>query len=166
MVARVHAVDARARTARGTAPGGMLRCMSQAFPLAIQVPIAWGDMDAFGHVNNTVYFRLFEDARIRFFEAVGIEYQHAPAGGRAPILAATQCQFRVPMTYPDTAHVETGVVHIGRSSFTMRYQVHSTRQGALAAEGEGVVVWYDYATRQSVPLPDELRQRIERMRVA
>jgi acyl-CoA thioester hydrolase len=144
----------------------MLRRMNQPFPLSIQVPIAWGDMDAFGHVNNTVYFRLFEDARIRFFEAVGIDHARGPAGGRAPILAATQCQFRVAMTYPDTARVETGISHVGRSSFTMRYHVYSERQGRLAAEGEGVVVWYDYEAQQSVPLPDELRQRIETMRVA
>lgn len=145
----------------------MLPRMSQPLPLSIQVPIAWGDMDAFGHVNNTVYFRLFEDVRIRFFEEVGVPHrlgQRGPGGG-APILAATQCQFRVAMTYPDTARVETGISHIGRSSFTMRYQVHSLRQGRLAAEGEGVVVWYDYEAQQSVPLPDELRRRIETMRV-
>ncbi|HWN71302.1 MAG TPA: thioesterase family protein, partial [Haliangium sp.] len=73
---------------------------------------------------------------------------------------------RVAMTYPDTARVETGISNIGRSSFTMRYQVHSVSQGLLAAEGEGVVVWYDYEAQRSVPLPDELRQRIESMRVA
>jgi acyl-CoA thioester hydrolase len=144
----------------------MLRRMSQPFPLSIQVPIAWGDMDAFGHVNNTVYFRLFEDARIRFFEEVGVGHRGPAAGGCAPILAATQCQFRVAMTYPDTARVETGISHVGRSSFTMRYRVHSERQGRLAAEGEGVVVWYDYEAQRSVALPDELRRRIEGMRVA
>jgi acyl-CoA thioester hydrolase len=151
----------------------MLRRMSQPFPLSIQVPIAWGDMDAFGHVNNTVYFRLFEHARIRFFEEVGIDHgsrhgsrHRGPAGGEcAPILAATRCQFRVAMTYPDTARVETGISHVGRSSFTMRHQVHSERQGLLAAEGEGVVVWYDYEAQKSVALPDELRRRIEAMRV-
>lgn len=143
----------------------MLQRMSQPFPLSIQVPIAWGDMDAFGHVNNTVYFRLFEDARIRFFEEVGIGHLGPAAGGCAPILAATQCQFRVAMTYPDTARVETGISHVGRSSFTMRYRVHSERQGRLAAKGEGVVVWYDYAAQRSVALPDELRRRIEAMRV-
>jgi acyl-CoA thioester hydrolase len=140
--------------------------MSQPFPLSIQVPIAWGDMDAFGHVNNTVYLRLFEDARIRFFEEVGIGLAGPAGGGCAPILASTQCQFRVAMTYPDTARVDAGILRVGRSSFTMGYEVHSARQGCLAAEGEGVLVWYDYAARQSVPLPDELRARIEAMRVA
>lgn len=143
----------------------MLRRMSQPFPLSIQVPIAWGDMDAFGHVNNTVYLRLFEDARIRFFEEVGVGLR-GPAGGCAPILAAVQCQFRVAMTYPDTALVHTGVTRVGRSSFTMRYEIHSVRQGCLAAEGDGVLVWYDYEARQSVALSDELRARIETMRVA
>jgi acyl-CoA thioester hydrolase len=142
----------------------MLRRMSQAFPICIQVPIAWGDMDAFGHVNNTVYFRLFEDARIRFFEEVGIDHR-APGAGCAPILATTQCQFRFPMSYPDTARVETGIAQIGRSSFTMRYVVYSVRHDRLAAEGDGVLVWYDYQAQKSAPLPEALRARIEAMRV-
>jgi acyl-CoA thioester hydrolase len=145
----------------------MLLLMSQALPIAMQVPIAWGHMDAFGHVNNTVYFRFFEDARIRLFEEVGIDHQN-PAGGSGagPILAATQCQFRMPMAYPDTARVATGIMHIGRSSFTMRYEVHSARAGQLAAEGDGVVVWYDYHARKSQTLPDPLRQRLEALRIA
>jgi acyl-CoA thioester hydrolase len=141
--------------------------MSQALPIYMQVPIAWGHMDAFGHVNNTVYFRLFEDVRIRFFEEVGIDHRGpGSGGGSGPILAATQCQFRVPMAYPDTARVGTGITQIGRSSFTMRYEVHSERAGQLAAEGEGVVVWYDYQERRSLPLPEALRQRIEVLRIA
>lgn len=141
----------------------MLRRMSQVLPVRMQVPVAWGHMDAFGHVNNTVYFRFFEDVRIKFFEEVGIDYRGPLHAG--PILAATQCQFRAPMAYPDTARVETGISQVGRSSFTMRYAVHSERLGQLTAEGEGVVVWYDYAERKSQPLPEALRQRIEAFRV-
>ena len=145
----------------------MLHLMSQALPICMQVPIAWGHMDAFGHVNNTVYFRFFEDARIRFFEEVGIDHRGPGSGsGAGPILAATQCQFRIPMAYPDTARIQTGITTIGRSSFTMRYEVHSLHAGRLAAEGEGVVVWYDYQERRSLPLPDALRQRIEALHVA
>lgn len=143
----------------------MLRAMSEPLPVRIEVPIAWGDMDAFGHVNNTVYLRLFESARIALFERVDVAYRDV-TGTCAPILASTQCQFRLPMTYPDTARVETGISHIGRSSFTMPYRVHSVRHGRVAAEGDGVAVWFDYAAGKSAPLPEELRRRLEALRVA
>lgn len=143
----------------------MLCGMSEPFPVRIELPIAWGDMDAFGHVNNTVYLRLFESARIELFEQVAIAYRDV-SGTSAPILASVQCQFRFPMTYPDTARVETGISRIGRSSFTMPYRIHSVRHDRLAAEGDGVTVWYDYAAGKSAPLPEELRQRLEGLQVA
>ncbi|ACY17663.1 acyl-CoA thioesterase [Haliangium ochraceum] len=139
--------------------------MSPSFPVRIELPITWGQMDAFGHVNNTVYFRMFEEARIQLFREVGIATR-TPNGGFSAILAATQCQFRRPMEYPDTARVETGVSRIGSSSFTLLYRVHSEAQAQLAAEGDSVVVWYDYAAAKSAPLPDPLRQQLERLQVS
>ena len=129
-------------------------------PVVIEIPVAWGDMDAFGHVNNTVYLRWFESGRIALFERVAIPHRDV-GGGQAPILARTSCQFERPLAYPDTVRVETSVERIGTKSFTMVYRVFSQQHGARAAQGDGVVVWYDYTAGRSVALPDALRAGLE-----
>ncbi len=133
----------------------------------VELPVAWGDMDAFGHVNNTMYLRWFEDARIAWFRAAGVMDRPAAssrspeAGQPAPILASTSCQFLRPVGYPDTVTAEARTTRVGRSSFTMAYRIHSERLGCVVAEGEGVVVMVDYGTGRSVAISPALRARME-----
>ena len=123
----------------------------------VTIPVAWGDMDALGHVNNTVYSRWFETARIEWFARVDI----ATTGGSiGPILARTELDFRSPVTWPDTVEVAIGVLSVGRTSIKLGYRVTSQKQSRVVAEGVTVVVLYDYSTKQSVPLDDALRARI------
>ncbi|MCA9548057.1 MAG: acyl-CoA thioesterase [Myxococcales bacterium] len=133
------------------------------WPITVQRPVLWGDMDALGHVNNTVYFRWFEEARIALLDAVGLRADRA-ATGTGPILATSACRFRVPLTHPDTVTVHVGVAHIGRTSFTLIYEVHSGAHGALAAEGDSVVVHFDYAAGATAPLPEATRRALEGLR--
>jgi len=127
--------------------------------VTIEVPVAWGDMDAFGHVNNVVYLRWFESGRIAFFERADVPHRDV-AEACAPILASTTCNFLRPLRYPDTVDVHTSIAKIGTKSFTMRYQIVSRTLSAPAAEGQGVIVWYDYANEASAPIPDDLRERL------
>jgi acyl-CoA thioester hydrolase len=127
--------------------------------ISVEFPVAWGEMDALAHVNNVMYFRYFETARIAYFREMGMSFE--PAG---PILASTSCDFVAPLTYPDTIRVDTWLIRVGRSSFTMAYEVHSLGHGRLAARGTGVLVWYDYSTGRSAPLPEDLRARMESSR--
>jgi acyl-CoA thioester hydrolase len=129
------------------------------FPVVITFPIAWGEMDAFQHVNNSVYFRYFESARIAYFERLEF-MEHMQATGVGPILASTQCRFRIPLTYPDTVRVGAKIADIGADRFVMRYAVVSQRLQKLAAEGEGVIVSFNYRASQKAPLPEVIRQRI------
>lgn len=129
-------------------------------PVGIEIPVAWGDMDAFGHVNNTIYLRWFESVRIAFFRAVAVPHQR-PSLTQAPILAHTSCTFELPLTFPDTVRVLASLSRVGTKSFTMRYEVHSVAHGRRAAHGDGVVVWYDYPSERSAALPDDLRARLE-----
>ena len=69
------------------------------FPVVIEMPVRWGDMDAFNHVNNVVYLRYFESARIAYFERLGFGISIAEQG-IGPILASTSCEFKFPLTYP------------------------------------------------------------------
>ena len=130
------------------------------FPVVIQIPVAWGEMDAFQHVNNIVYFRYFESARIAYLERMGF-LEIMEQTGVGPILAATNCRFRKALTYPDTLSVGARVAEIGADRLTMRYRVVSHKLQAVAAEGEGTLVAYDYQAGRKTTLPDAIRQRIE-----
>jgi acyl-CoA thioester hydrolase len=130
------------------------------WPVTVEIPVAWGDMDAFGHVNNAVYLRWFETARIAWFERVGlIERMKAERVG--PILARAGVDYRRPVVYPDTVRVAATVTKLGRTSFVMAYRAESGAQGgAVVAEGETVIVMLDYRTGDKVPLDEPLRARI------
>jgi acyl-CoA thioester hydrolase len=129
------------------------------YPVVIELAIAWGEMDAFGHVNNVAYFRYFESARIAYFERVAALAEMARTGC-GPILAETRCRFRLPLTYPDGLVVGARASAVGEDRFTLEHAVGSARAGRIAAEGEGVIVWYDYRAGAKAPLPPALRQRI------
>jgi acyl-CoA thioester hydrolase len=130
------------------------------YPVAIEIPVAWGEMDAFQHVNNVAYFRYFESVRIAYFERADALADMARSG-QGPILAETSCRYRLPLTYPDRLTAGARVSAVGEDRFTMEYAVASAKAGRIAAEGEAVVVWYDYRSRTKAPLPAALRARIE-----
>src|SRR5262249_49400862 len=116
-------------------------------------------MDSYHHVNNVVYFRYFESARLEYFRRLGwFEYERETHIG--PILAATEARFRRPLTYPDTISVGARVVEVGDDRFTLEHRVVSHAQGKVVTEGRGTVVSYHYAEGRKVPLPEELRRRI------
>ena len=127
------------------------------FAVIVEIPVRWGDMDAFGHVNNTVFFRFFESARIEYLRA--IEFIGG-ADGIGPILASTHCRFRRPVAFPDTARVGARTTALDEDRFTMEYRLVSDALGEVAAEGGGVVVSYDYGAARKAPLPAAVRERI------
>jgi acyl-CoA thioester hydrolase len=128
------------------------------WPVEVEVQVAWGEMDAFQHVNNTVFLRWFETARIAYFQKVEMPTR---AGGDAPgpILARATVDFKQPVTFPDTVKVRARVGKVGNTSFVMLYQAESRHRG-IVAEGEGVVVMYDYNKGTKVAVDDALRERI------
>lgn len=130
------------------------------YPVAVEIPVAWGDMDAFSHVNNTVYLGWFESARIAYFERLDL-MEWLRETGVGPILAATSCRFLLPLTYPDTVVASARVPSIGADRFVMEYRVESRRHARVAARGEGTIVTFDYRRSTKVDVPDELRRRIE-----
>ena len=116
--------------------------------------IRWGDMDALGHVNNTVYFRFMEQARIEWFYAHG--KNAAYAAGTGPVIVNASCSFLVPLVYPGDVEVRMYLGEAGRSSVATHYELDAN--GRRAAEGAAKLVWIDLASGRSVPLPDALRE--------
>jgi acyl-CoA thioester hydrolase len=119
--------------------------------------IVWGEMDALGHVNNTVYFRYFEQARISIFEAAG--FHTKPEAGFAPIVAEVRCRFRMPLTYPERIRVGTRFVRWGTTSVVMEHGIF-TADGRLAAEGDAVIVWYDYHEARKAAWPEAVKDAL------
>ena len=129
------------------------------YPVVIEIPIAWGDMDAFQHVNNVAYFRYFESARIFYSEKLGL-HKLKDETGIGPILGSTSCKYRIPLTYPDTVSVGAKVVDIAEDRFTMKYVVFSHKHQKVAADGDGLVVMYNYHEGKKTAIPEMIRERI------
>lgn len=121
------------------------------------VPIRWGDLDAYGHVNNTVYFRYMEQARVEWLEQL-----HQPLGahGQGPVIVNASCTFLVPLGYPGQVQVRTFIEAPGRSSFQTHVEMRLQGDDRLVAEGAAKVVWIDTGTARSVPIPEPLRNAL------
>lgn len=129
------------------------------YPVVAAVPVAWGEMDSLGHVNNIIYFRYFETARIVYLERSGL-MEVMKRSGIGPILARTSATYKKPVRYPDTLSVGARVATIGTTSFVMEYLVVSETLGTVAF-GDAVIVTYDYAKGAKTPVPDEVVKAVE-----
>ncbi|MDB4949526.1 MAG: acyl-CoA thioesterase [Gemmatimonadetes bacterium] len=138
------------------------RGLLDGYPVTVTIPVAWGEMDAFRHVNNIVYFRYFETARIEYLRRIGFGGER-DEDGIGPIMANTHCRFRRPLTFPDTVTVGARVTEVGEDRFTMEYRLVSHALNDVAAEGGGVLVAYDYRALGKAPLPQAVREGIARM---
>jgi acyl-CoA thioester hydrolase len=120
-----------------------------------QIPIRWGDMDAFGHVNNTVYFRYAEQTRIEWLETCGLE-EAFPEIGRPdvlPVIVNASCTFIIPMAYPGCVEVRLFAGSPGRSSLPTFYEMRIVGDDRLYAEGAAKIVWMSPVTGKSVAVP-------------
>ena len=129
------------------------------YPVSVSIPVAWGDMDAFQHVNNVVYARWLETARIVYLERIGL-IDRMREEGVGPILAKTVIDYKRPLQYPDTVHVSATVTRIGGSSFTMSFRIRSEALGTDVASGEQVMVVYDYRAGATARVDHRLRGAI------
>ncbi len=119
------------------------------------VPIRWGDMDAMGHVNNTVYFRYFEIVRVAWLARIGCPPNPA---GEGPVIVNAFCNFIQQLEYPGEVVARIHVAHVGRTSFdTYLTLERSDRPGVVYAEGGAKTVWVDFPKQKSAPIPDWLR---------
>jgi len=132
------------------------------FPVVVELDVAWGDMDSYAHVNNVVYFRYFENARIAYLDRVGWSASKV-ATGLGPILASTSARFRKAVTYPDHLLVGARVTDIQSDRVTFEFRLVSTKFGAVACDGQGVIVSYDYRAASKAPIPAAIRKAIEEL---
>jgi len=132
------------------------------FPVIISLPLQWGDQDALGHVNNIIYFRWAESARIAY-SARANAWDGSATVEAGPILAAIHCDFRFPLTFPDTIQVGASITALGNSSFKMAHRIVSTGRGIVAADLDSTLVWINYRTGKPVALSAHMRAAIEKL---
>lgn len=126
-----------------------------AYPVIHQQNVAWGDMDAFGHVNNVQYYRYIESARIAYLTALNIFEQ-----GVLTVVASSQCKYLSPVFYPDVLHIGARIEELRNSAFRMHYVLWSQMQNQIVATGEAVMVCVDKVSSKKLNIPDEIRTKI------
>ncbi len=129
------------------------------YPVSVAIPVAWGEMDAFQHVNNVAYARWLETGRIAYFSRIGFLDRMA-SEGVGPILAKLVIDYRRPVTFPDTVRVDVTTTKIGRTSFTLGYRVWSEAQQAEVVTAEDVIVVMDDRASRTAPVDERLRGAI------
>ncbi len=126
---------------------------------SVAMPMRWGDMDAQGHVNNTVYFRYMEEARVEWLEVLRASVGAAGRAGEpsrlGSVIVNASCTFLIPLCYPGTVNVRMFVDAPRRSSIDTYYELWMN--DIKYAEGSSRVVWIDLETQRSTPLPERVR---------
>ena len=131
--------------------------MTDDFRHRTSLQVRFRDIDAFGHVNNAVFFSYVELARIRYLLDV---IQPETGFDRMPlILARVELDFRSPIQFGEDVTVETRIEHVGRTSFGMTHRMTAGPEGRLVADVQTVLVTYDYGAARPMPVPDEWRRR-------
>ena len=132
------------------------------YPVVVSLAVEWGDQDSFGHVNNTVYLKWCETARVVYLEQIAM-WQMIEAEGVGPILAAIGCNYRRPVTFPDTVQIGARVSKIGNSSFHMVHHIVSLKENLIVADSDSVLVFVEYKRNQSLPVPHNMREAIAQL---
>ncbi|BCN26679.1 acyl-CoA thioesterase [Vibrio alfacsensis] len=129
------------------------------FPVITEINVAWGEMDALQHVNNAVYFRYFETARLEYFKKINllVDIQTSQIG---PVLSETQCRYKLPVTYPDTLLIGSRVIDMQEDRITMEYQLLSKKWGKIATIATATGVMFDFKNNVKTAIPDHVRQSI------
>lgn len=130
------------------------------------IPVRWGDLDAFGHVNNVQYFRFMEQCRVEWLESLNLfpKGPQSPADAKdathhiMPVVASLSCNYKVPVHYPSALAVSLFTGKIGRTSLQTWHEIRSADSLSLFADGAATLVWIDVRTGRPVPLPESVRR--------
>lgn len=130
-----------------------------AYPAWHLITTRWADNDAYGHVNNTVYYQWFDTAVNAWLIEAGL--LDIARGDPIGLVVETGCRYAAPLAYPEPVEIGLAVEHLGRSSVRYRLGVFAQGAAAPAAEGHFVHVYVDRANRRPAELPEEWRHKLE-----
>lgn len=130
-------------------------------PVTLKMPVQWGDMDSAQHVNNIMYLRWCESARIEYFRMMGMDMSFR--GETGPILGWQDCKYIFPLTYPDTALVSCNVIEIKEDRFIMICEIHSQRHKRLSAISKQSIIPYNYELLAKTEIPSTWHKAINEL---
>ena len=125
------------------------------YPVMHTQPIHWGEMDAFNHLNNVVFYRYAESARIAYLQTLGMF-----DGNMVTVLAQSSCQYLRPVFYPDTLLLGVRCQRLGTTSIVMEYSYYSCAQQTIVATAEAVIVRLDSDGKTKLPWTKEERMHL------
>jgi acyl-CoA thioester hydrolase len=130
------------------------------WPFSHERQVEYGELDAMRHVNNVVFARWFETARLEYLAQLAPDLDVADAGPRGLILASLTINYRSPGSFGERVTVRVRLAELGTSSINLEYRVEASGDGRLLADGHTVSVTYDYEAEEPIPIPEELRERL------
>jgi acyl-CoA thioester hydrolase len=136
-----------------------MRYRLEHYPLIIEQVVTWGDMDAHGHVNNVVYFRYMENARVEFYRRIG-KYEFEGRTGITLVVKSTGCRYIESLSCPDRISIGARVTDVNDEQILMQYIIVNTGTNRVAALGEATIVALQTRDNTKVPFPEELKARI------
>ena len=133
-------------------------CEDIVFHHVMPAQLRWSDVDQFGHVNNSVYFQLFDMCKTKYvLEVVGQDTLKQVA----IVVASIKADFLAPIYYPDEIVIQSKITHMGNKSFIIRQRAVNIRTKEIKCEGYTTMVTYDMTNNCSIPLPDDFRAKVE-----
>lgn len=132
-----------------------------ATPIILTLRVDWSEMDLFGHINNVMYAKYIQSARVNFVEKVGI-MKMLEEDKVGFMLASSALEYKRPLYYPDNIRIETTVSFIKTTSFGLQHQIFSGK-GELSTIGTDILVMYDFITNQKTPVPEQIKAEITRL---
>lgn len=132
------------------------------YPVKTSYPVQWGDMDAAQHVNNLIYMRWGESARLHYFEQMGMDVSFSRESV-GPILGWQDCKYIFPITYPDTAWIGVKAIEIKKDRFFLECRVVSEKHQRVAAIMQQSIIAYDYGQLKKAALPEEWLAAIDKI---
>lgn len=131
------------------------------YPVAVEIPVRFRDVDGMGHVNNSVFSTYLETARIVYWEHLDPSVRGGDLSRVTMILARAEIDFRGQIAYGETVRVRAGCPRVGTKSFDLQYRIESRDGERLYAEARTVQVAFDYGAQRTIPVSDDLRRRID-----
>ena len=133
------------------------------WPIKTEIPVLWGDVDSFGHVNNIIYLKWCETSRVELFRKMydvkTLDTENIQLGsGVGPILANFNCNYRTPIKYPDVIYIKTRISHIGNTSYGIEHQMYSKNNDEkIVFDGISLIVMVNYKNETKFQLDSEMK---------
>ncbi len=140
----------------------------KSWPIKTEIPVLWGDVDSFGHVNNIIYLKWCETSRVELFRKMydvkTLDTENIQLGsGIGPILANFNCNYRIPVKYPDNIYIKTRISHIGNTSYGIEHKMYSkNNEDKIVFDGSSVIVMVNYKEESTFQLDSEMKKILEK----